>query len=141
MEIRKLEKKDIPNVAGLIVKVMGPQFRSVRAPVLTKDQYEQALKEAMSTMEFLMVAEEKGKLAGFLHFYYDDNQAFIEDLVVESGFKKDDVGGALVNFMRDLCKKDGVNSMTMLVPFGSESAELARKFNFKPTSVELRHVL
>lgn len=139
MELRKLDKQDIKAVAELAVKVMTPQFKKVGEEFLTPEQYAEKLKDAMETMEFGAVIEENKKIVGFAHWYYDENQAFIEDLVVEGNQEK--LGRALAVFILQNCKNDKIESATFLAPYGSEMQSLMEKFAFKPISVELKRKL
>lgn len=140
MELRKLESKDINAVAELATKIMTPQFKKAGEPFLTKEEFAEKLKAAIDAMEFGVVAEENKKIVGFAHWYYDDNQAFIEDLIVEDAHK-DKAGRALVVFVLQACKTDKIESATLIIPYGSDLQAFAEKFAFKPTSLELKRNL
>lgn len=141
MELRKVNKKDIKAIAELAVSTMGPQFTKVGESFLNKNQYAAKLSEALTNMEFAVVAEEKGKIVGFAHWYYQDNMAFVEDLVVAKGAKEKIHYKDLMVFMLQTCKNDKVLSISYLLPHNSPSAELAQKFGMKPVSVELKRSL
>ena len=141
MEIRKLEKKDITAVAKLASRVMAPQFKAVGEQFMSEKDYAEALKNALDVREFMVVAEEGKSIAGFMHWYYQDNQAFIEDLVISSKFQKKGFGGVLVNFLMAECKRDSITSVSSLVPHGGAGVKFAQKFGFKPVSVELKKKL
>ena len=139
MEIRKLESKDVKAVAGLVVKAMAPQFKKVGESFLTTSQYAAKLSEAIKNMEFGIVMEDKGAIVGFAHWYYQDNQAFIEDLVTSSAGQR--FGKALANFVFKTCKNDRVQSVSFLLPHGSPDLDFATKAGLKPVSVELKKIL
>lgn len=141
MELRKIENKDISAVAELVVDNMAPEFKRVGEPFFNKKQYADNLKEALESMEFGVVAEDNKKIVGFAHWYYEDNQAFVEDLVVSSAMRKKGFGKALANFVTQACKKDAIESMTILLPFDSAGIDFAKKLGFKPISVELKQKL
>ncbi len=138
MEIRKAIKNDMHELARLAAEVMAPQFKNVGEDFPDKKQYEEVLRNALDSMEFIVVGEEKGKIIGFLHWYYQDNQAFIEDLVIESKFARKGFGSALIKFLIMECKRDKIESISSLVPFGSPGIEFSKKFGFRPVSVELK---
>ena len=138
MELRKLEPKDIPAVSKLVVESVTSDFKRVGEPFFNQKQYAEKLKAALEVMEFGVVAEENGEIVGFAHWYYQDNQAFVEDLVVSQKMRKKGFGKALANFVIQACKKDKIDSITILIPYGSAGIEFAKKFGFKPITVELK---
>lgn len=141
MELRKVEIKDISAVAELVVDSITPDFKRVGEEFLNKKQYAEKLKAGIESMEFGVVAEDNKKIVGFAHWYYEDNQAFVEDLVVSSAMRKKGFGKALANFVMQSCKKDKVESITMLLPYESQGIGFAQKFGFKPITVELKQKL
>ncbi len=141
MEIRKMRKADVNNAAALAIKTMAQEFKKVGEPFFTKDQYAQKLSEALANMEFAVAIAEKNKLIGFAHWYYADNQAFVEDLIVDPAQKGKGHGKALVNFVLQTCKNDKVQSLSVLMPFGSKGVDFAKKFGIKQVSIELKKKL
>jgi N-acetylglutamate synthase-like GNAT family acetyltransferase len=141
MELRKVENKDISAVAELVVETMTPDFKRVGEPFFNKKQYADNLKEALESMEFGVVAEDNKKIVGFAHWYYEDNQAFIEDLVISPAMRKKGFGKALASFVMQACKKDNIESVTILLPFDSTGIDFAKKLGFQPITVELKQKL
>lgn len=141
MEIRKMGKGDVVAIAKLASQVIAPQFKAVGESFLNEKQYAEALKNAIEVKEFLVIAEEGKDIAGFLHWYYQDNQAFVEDLVISPKFQKSGIGTALVNFLLTECKRDKIGSVSSLLPHGSPGIKFAEKFGFKPVSVEMKRKL
>ena len=141
MELRKAKTADIKAIAALAIDIMTPQFSKVGETFLNKNQYAQKLSEALANMEFCVVAEDSGKVVGFAHWYYQDNMAFVEDLVVSKSAKNKIYYKSLMVFVLQTCKNDKVKSISYLLPHGSPSAELAAKYGMKPVSVELKRGL
>jgi len=141
MEIRPLKKTEVEAAAELAVKVMTPQFKNVGEPFLTKNQYAARLKEALDSMEFAATIKEKNKLVGFAHWYYSNNQAFVEDLVIDSKYGGAGHGKALANFILQTCKNDRVKNISLLLPHNSPGIKFAEKLGLKQVSVELKKSL
>tara|TARA_Y100000310_G_C20327789_1_gene643808 strand:+ start:70 stop:492 length:423 start_codon:yes stop_codon:yes gene_type:complete len=140
MELRPMKKTDALKAAALAIRVLTPQFKKNGEGFLNKNQYAERLKAALDSMEFGIVIEDKGKFIGFAHWYYENNQAFVEDLLVEPAHEKAH-GKALANFVLQTCKKDRVSSVSLLLPHGSPYVKFAEKFGLKPVSVEMKKVL
>ncbi len=138
MEIRKAEKKDTAEIAKLVKKAMEPQYEAVGDKFMPLEDYEKALRVAIDNLEFVLVAEEDNKIVAMIHYYYEDNECFVQDFSIDPDYHGRKIGTALINFMLDQTKKDRIPKITVFVPWGSPGIAFAKKFGFKEKSIELR---
>lgn len=131
MKIRKATKKDLKD----IVKIMLEEFSKL--PFNEKASFSSAIKSLRFYFKFgnIYVALINKIIVGIIVFkveqYWEGKVLIIEDLAVKEGFKEQDVGRNLMNFIEDYVQKENIVRILFTTNKKSKAINFYKKLGYK----------
>lgn len=134
MEIRKTSQRDTSGVINLFIKIFAePPYRE-------KWQKKDVLKRFSQfprMKEFSFVAEEKGRIIGFIvsqaETWDDGVHIFIQDAGVDSHYRRKGVASAIVAALEEACRKRGVKAVNLFTNVYSTGVPFWRRLGYHRT--------
>lgn len=127
MDIRKAEKKDIPQIETLLFQVAKvhsdgrPDLFQSGQKKYTTEELEELLKDENRP---IFVAEEKNTILGYAFCIYQENDSnlmtdiktlYIDDLCVLENHRGQHVGTQIYDYVLDVARKNGCYNVTLNV--------------------------
>lgn len=110
MTIREMTREDIPSVA------------TIEKQCFSQPWSEQGFAEGLKAPAIFLVAEEMGRIAGYIGMYVSAPEGEITNVAVAPGLRMRGTGKALVDAMKQWASDHGVTRIVLEVRVGNEPA-------------------
>jgi len=129
MEIRKALKKDLKDIAKILMK------ESSKKPYNEKYNFKTAFKEVTDMFkQDIHIAENENGTTGFIASNINpDNKkkAYIRELWLKPSYQRKGIGKALVEFIEKMYKKKGVKTIRLVAKKNARAFNFYKKIKYK----------